>query len=180
MKAGVTGSHRWGGGRRRLAVWAGAAGLMVLPVLAMRGVEGLARDPGDLAFLAILLAGTGIAYELAENLPNQLAYRAGVGLALAATVLLVWINLAVGIIGNEGNPGNLIYAGVLVVAITGALGARLKPRGMARAMVATAIAQLLAFVVALVCGFGFTGPITLFFVTLWLSAARLFGKAGRA
>jgi len=153
---------------------------MVLPVLAVRGTDGLARDPGDLAFLALLLAGAGIAHELAENLPNRLAYRAAVGLALAATALLVWINLAVGIIGNEGNPDNLIYAGVLVVAVTGALGARLKPRGMARAMVATAVAQLLAFVVALVGGLGFTGPITLFFATLWLSAARLFGKAERA
>lgn len=36
-----------------------------------------------------------------------------------------------------------------------------------------------AFVVALTSGFGFTGPITVFFATLWLSAGWLFREGWR-
>ena len=44
-------------------------------------------------------------------------------------------------------------------------------------MAATSVAQALAFVIALIAGLGFTGPITVFFAALWLIAAWLFRKA---
>jgi hypothetical protein len=50
---------------------------------------------------------------------------------------------------------------------------------MALAMVAAAGAQAAAFVAAIVSGAGFTGPITIFFVTLWLLSAWLFREAAR-
>jgi hypothetical protein len=50
---------------------------------------------------------------------------------------------------------------------------------MARAMVATALAQALVFAAALIAGLGFTGPITVFFAALWLTSAWLFRKAAR-
>ena len=167
--------------RRRLAVWGGAAALMLLPVLAVRGTDPAAWDPpGDFIFLAILLAGVAIAYELAARVPERRAYAAGAGVALAAGLLSAWINLAVGIIGSEDDPANLVYAGVIAVALIGAALARFRPSGMARAMAAAAIAQALAFAVALVGGLGFTGPITVFFTALWLISAWLFGRAARA
>jgi hypothetical protein len=170
------------GGRRgnhhRVAVWSGAAALMVLPVLATRGTNSAAWDPpGDLMFLAILLAGVGVAYELAAKVRDRNAYRAAIVMALAAAFLSGWINLAVGIIGSEDNPANWIYAGVLAVAFVGSVLARFRPLGMARAMVGTAIAQALAFMIALTAGLGFTGPITVFFTALWLTSAALFQKA---
>ena len=55
--------------------------------------------------------------------------------------MLVWINLAVGIIGSEDNPANLMYGGVLAVGVAGAVAARFRPGGMARALAATALAQ---------------------------------------
>lgn len=179
--AGTTANHDGrGSARERLAVWGGAAALMVLPVLAVRSIEELTSDPGDFMFLAIMLAGVGIAYELSARVTDRNAYWAGVGLALAAALLSVWINLAVGIIGSEDNPANLIYVAVLAVAALGAVLARFRPLGMARAMVATAAAQALAFLVALVAGLGFTGPITIFFAALWLLSASLFRRAARA
>ena len=78
------------------------------------------------------------------------------------------------------NDANLMYYGVLAVGLIGALMARFEPQGMARAMIATAVAQGLVFVIALVAGWGFTGPITLFFVAFWLVSARLFQNAARA
>lgn len=172
-------AHDDGAGfRRRLAVWIGTAALMLLPVLAIRGMEPAAWDlPGDFIFLAILVAGVGAAYELAVRAAVGTAYPVAAGIAVAAALLQIWINLAVGIIGSEDNPANLIYGGVLAVAIGGAVLARFRPFGMACAMAATAVAQALSFVAALIAGLGFTGPITVFFAALWLIAAWLFRKA---
>jgi hypothetical protein len=114
-------------------------------------------------------------------------YHAAVGVAVAAAFLLVWINLAVGIIGSEDDPANLMYGGVLAVAIIGAVVGRFQPAGMARALSATALAQALIGVIALTAGFGSTAPsfpeaivfLTGFFAALWLIAAWLFRKAAR-
>jgi hypothetical protein len=80
------------------------------------------------------------------------AYRFAVGVALAAALLLAWMNLAVGVIGTEDDLGNLMYVGVLAVGIVGALIARFRPHGMARALFATALAQALVAVIALILG----------------------------
>ena len=167
------------GTRQRIAVWGGAAALMLLPLLAMRVTNEMDWGPGDFMFLSILLGGVGVAYELAARMTGSRAYRAALSVALAAAFILVWMNLAVGIIGSEDNPANLMYGGVLAVGIVGAVIARSRPLGMARAMVATAIVQALVFVIALVGGLGFTGPITVFFAALWLISSWLFRKAVR-
>ncbi len=172
----ITGSKS----HQRVTIWAGIAVLILLPVIALRGIGPSAWNlPADLIFLVGLLLGAGIVYEIARRVPDRLAYVAGLGLAFWAAFLTVWINLAVGIIGSEDNPANLIYAGVLAVAAFGAVLARFQSFGMARAMVAAAIAQVVAFVIALAAGFGFTGPITVFFCALWLISAWLFRRAGR-
>ena len=114
------------------------------------------------------------------------AYRFAVGVALAAAFILVWLNLAVGVLGTEDDLANLMYIGVLGVGIIGAIIARFQPDGMARAMVATALAQALVAAIALIAGMqspvspateilGLTG----FFVALWLISAWLFRKAAR-
>jgi hypothetical protein len=91
---------------------------------------------------------------------NSTAYRAAIGVALAAAFILVWLSLGVGIIGKDGDPANLMYFGVLAVGIIGAIIARLQPYGMARALFATALAQALVAVIALIAGLGlpWSGP----------------------
>src|SRR5687767_3728133 len=76
------------------------------------------------------------------------AYRYAVGVALAAACILVWLSLGVGIIGKDGDPANLMYFAVLAVGIIGALIARLRPHGMARALFAMALAQALVAAIA--------------------------------
>ncbi len=166
-------------GSLRLAAWGAAAALMLLPVFAIRATEQTASDPSDFVFLAILLAGVGAAVEVAARVPGRNAYKVAVGFAVAAALLSTWINLAVGIIGNESNPANLIYYAVLAIAVGGAIVARFKPGGMSRAMLAAAVAQVAVFVAALGAGLGFTAPITVFFTALWLASAWLFRRAGR-
>ena len=163
----------------RLAVWGGAAALMALPVIAIRLAEGAESDPGDFVFLLILLAGVGGAYELAVRVPVRAAYGTGVAVAAAAALLSGWINLAVGIIGSEDNQANWIFAAPPAIALAGALLVRFRADGTGRAMAAAALAQAAAFAIALAAGLGFTGPVTVFFVSLWLVAALLFRKAAQ-
>ncbi|MEA3015254.1 MAG: hypothetical protein QOD42_3799 [Sphingomonadales bacterium] len=86
-------------------------------------------------------------------------------------------HLAVGIIGTEADPANLVYGGVL--AIAGALVARFRPHGMALALAATALAQALVAAGALIAGFGQASMVTALFVAPWLVSAWLFRMAAR-
>lgn len=162
-----------------MAGWGAAAALLLLPLFAMQFTNEVNWGAGDFAFAGALIAGVGVSYELAVRATGSKAYRAAVGVALAAAFLLVWANVAVGIIGSEDNPANQIYYGVLAVGIAGALVARFRPAGMAHALIATALAQVAAAVIAMVAGWGFTGPVTLVFAALWLTSAWLFRKAAR-
>ena len=158
--------------------------ILLLPLLAMQFTDEVVWDLADFVVAGALLLGTGFTYELVARKGGNIAYRAAIGIALAAGLLLVWANLAVGIIGNEDNPANLMYFGVLAVGIIGALIARFRPRGMARALFATALAQTSVAVIALVAGLGspWSGPLELsllngFFVALFVGSAWLFRRA---
>jgi len=124
--------------------------------------------------LTILCGGV----ELAVRMSRRRAYRAASGIALVAGFLLVWMNLAVGIIGSEENPLNLMYGGVLVVGLLGALLARFRPAGMVRTMAAMAAAQVVVAAVAQAAGH-FTWVLTAVFVAAWLASAWLYRKAAR-
>jgi hypothetical protein len=164
----------------RMKLIGAVAALMVIPVVALRAMDDVEWDPGDAVFLAILLTGITLALEVAARVPGRLAFAAGIGLALLAGLLQIWVNLAVGIIGSEDNPINLMYAAVVAIAVTAAALTQFEAEGMKRAMVAAAAAQGATFFIALGAGFGFTGPITIFFVSLWLIAAWLFRRAAEA
>ncbi|WNG42472.1 hypothetical protein F0U61_44420 [Archangium violaceum] len=183
----MAGSTENGSGRRgnrwRLAVWGTAALLLVLPLLAMQFTEEVAWGLSDFALFGAMLFVACGTYELAARMTGNKTYRAAVGVALAAAFILVWMNLAVGLIGSEENPANLMYGGVLVVGILGAIIARFRPHGMALSLVGTALAQVLVVVIALIVGLAYnlgdTLMLTGFFVALWLTSARLFRKAAR-
>ncbi len=94
---------------------------------------------------------------------------------------------AVGVIGEEGDRADLMYGGVLAVGIIGAITARFQPAGMARALLAAALAQALVAVIALVAG-KHQAPISSvseivglngFFVALFIGSAWLFRRAAR-
>ena len=172
------------GNRWRIVVWSAAALLLLLPLFAMQFTDQVDWDVADFAVFGGLLLGVGVAYELVAKQSGSTAYRAAVGLALAAAFILIWMNGAVGIIGTERNDANLMYGGVLAVGIIGAILARFRPRGMARTLFAMAVAQAVVAVIALVAGLGepASPPMEILgingmFVTLWLGSAWLFRRA---
>ena len=167
--------------RLRSSVWGGAAALLALPAIAMRlGADGVHWGAADfLVFGAMLVVACGL-YELAARMSRDVRYRAGAGVAVATGVLTAWANLAVGMVGNEGNAFNLLFAGVLAVAVAGAVFARLRADGMARAMLATAIAQALVVAAAFVVGGDMRGAVfSALFVAPWLLSSALFRRASQ-
>jgi len=165
--------------------------ILLIPLAAMQFSDEVDWNRFDFVVAGALLFGSGLAFELVARKSGDTAYRAAVGVAVATALLLAWINLAVGIIGSEDNPANLMYFAVLFVGILGAGMARLRPRGMARAMFATAIALALVPVIALAVGKsqahalqeppGVWGVLALnaFFVMLFVVSALLFRRSAQ-
>ena len=161
--------------------------ILLVPLVAMQFSDEWNWDLFDFAFAGTLLFGVGLTYELVANKGGTVAYRAAVGVAVATALVLVWVNAAVGIIGHD-DDFNLMYFGVLGVGIIGALVARLRPQGMAHALVAMAIAQMLVPLIVLAIpnlrAWEPPGPIGVFilngfFALLWIGSAWLFRKAVR-
>jgi len=135
--------------RNMIRIVLATAFLLLLPWVAMQFSDQVKWGPADFVMAGALLMGTGFTYELVAKKGGTFAYRAAVGVALITALLLVWINLAVGIIGDEDNPANLMYLGVLVVGLIGTAVARLEKRGMARALFSMALVQAMVPVIAL-------------------------------
>jgi peptidoglycan/LPS O-acetylase OafA/YrhL len=141
----------------------------------------------DFAVFGAMLLGAGIVYAFARRKTRNSAYRAAVGVALGSAFLLVWINGAVGILGDEDDVANMMFFGVLGIGAVGAAVCRFEARGMMLALAATACAQLAVAVVALAAGLGSTSPswpqhvlvLTALFVVMWLGSAWLFRSAAR-
>jgi hypothetical protein len=153
------------------------ATILMVPLVAMLFTDEVAWTLFDFVVAGALLLGTGLAYEFLTRKGGSIAYRAAAGLALAGALFLVWVNLAVGIIGTENNPANLMYVGVLAVGAIGAAVARFRPGGMAHALFATAIAQAVVAAVALCIGQDLTVVLDGFFIALWSGSAVLFLRA---
>lgn len=113
-----------------------------------------------------------------------MAYRLALGAAASSTFILLWLAAGVGIIGADGDRANMMYLVVLAIGILGALVARLRPLGMARTLIAMAVAHAAVGVIALIARFGepYSGPLeilglTAFFIVLFLGSAWLFRQA---
>jgi hypothetical protein len=171
---------RRGRNRFRPLIWGAAAVLLLLPAVAMQFTSEVNWTGSDFAVMGVMLATVCGLYELAVWLSGNTAYRAAFGIAVFTGFVTVWVNLAVGMLGSENNIENLMFAGVLLIAAVGALVARFRSRGMARAMDAAALAQLIVCVIALVIGFRERGVFfAACFAVPWFVSAQLFRKAAR-
>lgn len=181
--ATMSNANRW-----RLFGWGAAAALILTPLVAMQlDAPGVNWSLSDFIFAMVMIGGTGVLFELATRMSRNWAYRGGVALALLASFLMVWVNAAVGILGNEDNPANLVFGVVLAIEIAGAIVAKVKAEAMVRAMAVTAGAQALIGLVVFAREIASNeppGPFGLLlliegFAALWLASALLFAKAAR-
>jgi hypothetical protein len=162
----------------RILGWVAVAALLALPLVAMQFTAEVNWTAEDFVAAGVILGGAGLATEFLVRRSTSHAYRIGAVLAVVAAFLTVWANLAVGMIGDEGNRYNLLFGGVLAAALLGMILARFQPAGMALAMLVTAVAQ------TAVGAFGLSadllgGVLSMGFAGLWLVAAALFRNAAR-
>jgi hypothetical protein len=188
----VAGRTNDGGGRRR-SLWKSpaiiTALILLLLLLCNHFVDGWNWPLRAFVMVGALIFGLGFTYELITRNRDAIAYRAAVGIAFTAGFLLVWGNF---VQMADVTPAAAMYFGVPIVGLIGAAVARLRPNGMARALFATALAQVLVLAAALIFlitrnpqvtswtppewrGFGGNA----FFAMLFAGAALLFRKAGR-
>jgi hypothetical protein len=167
--------HLW-----RVLMWGGAATVLSLPL-----IFHAPWTLSDYLVMGGMLGVAGGAVELAMRAPGGPAYKGGAVVAVAASFLLLWVCGAVGFLGDEDNPANLAFFGVIGIAVAGAALGRFRAMGMARAMFAAAAAQALIGAVALPLNWTSPGRDGLYevvmgtsiFTVLWLIAFGLFRRA---
>lgn len=172
----------------RIAGWGGAITLLILPLIAMQFTDEVDWTPGDFLAAALLLGATGVSMEAFFRKSPNWIYRVAGGIAAGSGLLLVWSVLAVGIIGAESDPVNLLFAAVFAVLVGGAVIVRLEADGMARTLIAAAVVQAIIAGIALAVGYGAqTGQALIevlgangVFILAFLLSAGLFRIAARA
>lgn len=162
----------------RIIGWGGAVALILTPLVAMQFTNEVNWDETDFIFAAVIFGIVGGLIELAVRKSANWYFRFGSVFAVLAGFLLVWSNLAVGMIGNEDNPVNLWFGAVLMIAITGSILARFRAHIMATAMFAAGSLQVAIGTFAGILGTDMRGGIfTIILSSFWIISAALFRSA---
>jgi hypothetical protein len=77
-----------------------AAALLLVPAVAMLVTSEMQWGPQDFVLAFALLAGTGLLYVGAARLLPTRGQRVAAGALLALALLLLWMEIAVGIVGS--------------------------------------------------------------------------------
>jgi len=174
--------------KTRRVVWTIVALLIVAMLVAIPFTDEV--NVGEAVAYGVILLAIGGLYELWRWLKTRTkVYRMAFSVGFVGLFLLGWVSGAVGIIGSENNPANLMYWAVPAVLLIGSLLSRLGPRGMMRTLFATALVQALVPVVAFFiwpanASWGEAGVIGVFvansvFALLFLGSALFFKRSAR-
>lgn len=176
--------------KRILVIGLIIATLLLIPLIAMQFSEEVNWSLGDFLIMGGMLSGIALAYELIARRSTSTKYKTAFAVGLLGAFLLLWVNGAVGIIGNEGQPANLLFGAVFLVGLIGSLIARFKAAGMATTLFAAAITQMLVPIVALLIwpppatswspGMFGVFVMTAFFAGIFVVSGMLFRRAASA
>ncbi len=164
--------------RLRWIFWIGAGLLWLTPLVAMQFDAGVDWSIADFVLFAVMLLGVGGLLELAVRLSDNLAYQAGAAMAVGTGFLLVWANLAVGLIGDEDNTLNLLYVGVLAIGFLGAIFAQFQARGLMLTLFAMTGAVVLIAGIALFVEWGRPGSEPMEIIAVNMALATLLAGSG--
>jgi hypothetical protein len=156
--------------------------ILLVPLIAMQYTTAVNWGVGDFIVMGVLLFGTGVAFVILTAYSNNFIHKVAMVFAIGATFLMIWSNLAVGLIGGGSNAGNLMYAAVILVGLVGTYLSRFSSRGMERTMFAMAITFVLIAIIALVANMqDYPGSsvkeiigVNSFFTVLFVMAGMLF------
>ncbi|HXC96610.1 MAG TPA: hypothetical protein VNU92_13000 [Edaphobacter sp.] len=111
-------------------------GLLMVPLVASRVVDGWHWNAGSFVFVYALFFAIGMVYSVIARKMSAWTYKAGVGIALVAGFALGWSTMVQ--TADSGHPERLWFLSVLVVGFIGACLARLRARGLALTLFAMA------------------------------------------
>jgi len=125
--------------------------------------------------------------ELAWAAARNRASFAGASVAIFAAFFLIWVNLAVGMIGDEDHPANLLHLAVPLIGLAGAALVRFQPAGLARVLVGLAATQMLIAGAAVAMRQGTGNPVwpmdvigsAAIVACLWILSALLFARGAQ-
>lgn len=136
-------------------------------------------DALDFIVMGGLLAACCAVVALGVRCSSDRAYRAGLVVAAGTGFLQIWANLAVGLLGDEGNPENLWFHGLILAGLVAGALLRFRAAGLAVVLGAMALVQV-GLVLGLRCGQWEPGIVpTLGLALGWGAAALLFRAAAR-
>lgn len=122
--------------------------VLLIPLLGNQFVDGWNWPPRAFVLAGALVFATALTYQLVTRNIDAIAYRAAVGIALVVAFVLVWMNFVQA--ADDVNSAAMTYLTVPLVGIIGAAIARFRPTGMARALFATALAQIVVLAIVLI------------------------------
>jgi hypothetical protein len=159
----------------RVVGWSGMLFLLLTPLIAMQFYPTIQWHGTDFMLAAVILGIGGALVELTSVLtPNQFA-RAGAFVAITASIIVFGANIAVGMIGDEGEPINLLFGIVLFVAIAGGWLSSLHSLILPTFMAAAGTIQAAIGLFAGILGHdAHGGVLTILLALMWWISAGLF------
>jgi len=122
--------------------------ILMVPLVAMQFTDEVKWNAPDFIVMGALIFSTGMGFILITRSSPNVAYWIAAALTFATAFLMVWANLAVGLIGSGPNLGNLIYMLVPAAAIFGTFLSNFNPSGMERTMYVTTLLLVVVTLVA--------------------------------
>ncbi|GAB4339876.1 MAG: hypothetical protein Kow0037_25380 [Calditrichia bacterium] len=158
--------------------------ILLIPLIATHYSTAFDWKPEDFLVAGVLIGGSLTVYRwLAGRLRNRMLKVAWM-LFIFTTLLLIWVNLAVGIVGNEGEPANLLFYLLPLLGSIFAARVRFRPAEMARILRLMGIIQVMLggmfyILSPQITSHGSPGHIlllSLFFATGWFGSAFFFHR----
>jgi hypothetical protein len=165
----------------RILGWGGAVALVLAPLVARQFTAEVQWDETDFIIATVIFGIIGALVELTVRLTANPFARAGSFLAILAGLMVLWANLSVGMIGEAGNPVNLLFGVVLLIAVAGAWLSMLHWLILPSFMLAAGVTQFAIGLFAGILASDFRGGLfTILLSTLWWLASVFFAIAGRS
>lgn len=116
--------------------------LLIIPIIGSMTVEGWNWDTFDFVFAYVVFFMTFFAIEMVVKHSKNGTFRMAVAVQVVTMLALLWINGAVGIIGNEGNVVNVWYLAIIALGFLGPLLTRMKGNAMSYVLFTMAVIQM--------------------------------------
>lgn len=107
-------------------------------------------DALDFLVAAGLIGATGLALVPLFRNGHAPAYRLAATTAVVGCLALVWVNLAVGLVGSAANDFNVLYAFVPLLGLVGTLISRASARGLGLTAAGMAILMVVLLAASIV------------------------------